>query len=296
MATIGRRLSSNPNSLETSVSGKLHPNADRSIWQKQENPPDSARHFICQPPPEFWNEGHGEALVLADDPKRFAESLQGKIVVEASEMAGLARANLERLKANVSRRNDGSVRLAYRRNPEPMPRRAIFFGTSNDDECLPNDATGNRRFVVVELQGDRARMQVEDYMAEHRDELWSAAAYEYLHKEQRANLPYELKAAQTEHNERYRRGDMIVEDQLAAAKFGDTALDPGMTIREITHRMFTDSNEADQMLRQSFWANRLGKALTSQGWERRRASASGKRQSLWRCPTGEGGRGGRVST
>ena len=165
-------------------------------------------------PAFFQDEGHGDALVLADDPKKFAESLQGKVIVEASEMAGMGRADLERLKSNITRQNDGSVRLAYRHNPEPLPRRAVFYGTSNDRECLPNDSTGNRRFVVVELEGEKARQSVESYFAEHRAELWAAAVHAHQEGE-RANLPRDLFPAQRKANTNFRRADVIVEDEVA---------------------------------------------------------------------------------
>ena len=235
-------------------------------------------------PSAFRHEGHGDGLVLAGDPKHFAEALQGKIIVEASEMAGMGKADLERLKANMTRTNDGAVRLAYRADPEPLPRRAVFYGTSNDAECLPNDSTGNRRFVVIELLGTEARMAVEKYFDEHRDELWRAAVHAYKQGE-RANLPRDLFPAQAEVNEQFRSKDIVIEDQLAAATFDQRADDPGLTIREITHVMFTDSSEADRMVASRGWGHRLGKVLRLHGWERKQRRADGgKPQWRWTRP------------
>jgi len=233
-------------------------------------------------PPEFRNEGHGDALVLADDPKKFAESLQGKIIVEASEMAGLGRADLERLKSNITRQNDGSVRLAYRRNPESTPRRAVFYGTSNDHECLPNDATGNRRFVVLELEGDHARQSVESYFDKHRNELWAAALH--LHQQgERANLPRDLFSAQRIANEGYRRSDIIVEDEVARldpAHFSD-----GGTLKDITLLMCDhDYDRRDRQMNTTGWGHRLGKALNAQGWQLHRMRVDGRVSRLWFPP------------
>ena len=74
------------------------------------------------------------ALHLASEPKARAEALLGRVLVECSEMAGSGRADLESLKAFLTRTDDGSVRLAYRRNPETMLRRCIIAGTTNSSE------------------------------------------------------------------------------------------------------------------------------------------------------------------
>ena len=233
-------------------------------------------------PPDYRQEGHGDALVLADDPKKFAESLQGKIIVEASEMAGLGRADLERLKSNITRQNDGSVRLAYRRNPESTPRRAVFYGTSNDHECLPNDATGNRRFVVVKLNGDRAIGSVESYFDDYRDELWAAAKHLYLDGK-RANLPRELYPAQRKSNEGYRRGDIIIEDEVAQLNMLD--FQDGETLHEITLNMCKgDKERTDRRMNTRGWGHRLGKALNAQGWRMRVTRRDGKVRRLWFSP------------
>ena len=90
-------------------------------------------------------------LHLAADPKVRAEALLGRVVVEASEMAGSTKADLDSLKSFISQPDDGGIRLAFRRNPEDAPRRCVIVGTSNRLDSLPNDPTGLRRFVPVIL-------------------------------------------------------------------------------------------------------------------------------------------------
>ena len=122
--------------------------------------------------PEWFADG----LHLAADSKTRAEALQGRVIVEASEMAGSTRAELESLKAFLSRTDDGGVRLAYRANPEPLPRRCIIVGTTNLSNPLPNDPTGNRRFVAVNVRpGSEGAAGVRDYLDEHREQLWAEA-------------------------------------------------------------------------------------------------------------------------
>ena len=78
---------------------------------------------LALPPeqPDLFADG----LHLAAPNKDRAEALQGRVIVEVAEMAGTNRAELESLKAFLSRVDDGTVRLAYRHNPESSPRRAV---------------------------------------------------------------------------------------------------------------------------------------------------------------------------
>ena len=233
-------------------------------------------------PTDFVERGHGDALVLADDPKKVAESLQGRIVVEASEMSGISRADVERLKANISRQDDGSVRLSYRKNPETLPRRAIFYGTSNDDQFLPNDPTGNRRFVSIVIEREEAKQRVEDYFRKHREELWAAAMYEYSMREP-ANFPRDLFAAQKDANQEHRINDPVIEDDVAAFNWNQFAMEGG-TLSKITKAMYADTFKAERMIESRGWSHRLGRALKAQSWTKLKTKLDGKRVNLWYPP------------
>ena len=159
-------------------------------------------------------------------------------------------------------------------------------------ECLPNDSTGNRRFVVVELEGEKARQSVESYFAEHRAELWAAAVHAHQEGE-RANLPRDLFPAQRKANTNFRRADVIVEDEVA--RLNHNEFPDGATMKEITrHLCEMDSDQysdqsrieerTERRLSERGWGNRLGKALQAQGWENRRMRRDGRVQRLWFPP------------
>ena len=101
-------------------------------------------------PTEQRNEWFSDQLHLAAAPKACVEALQGRVIVECAEMAGSNRAEIESLKAFLSRTNDGDIRLSYRHDPESMPRRCIIVGTVNGSP-LPNDPAALRRFVAIHI-------------------------------------------------------------------------------------------------------------------------------------------------
>ena len=99
------------------------------------------------------------------------------------------------MKAFITRPNDGHLRLAYRRDREPCPRRAVIIGTANPSVSgvLPNDPTGMSRFVVVDLPAPRSLVgKVEGWIDARRDQLWAEALHRY-HAGERANLPDHLR-------------------------------------------------------------------------------------------------------
>lgn len=152
-----------------------------------------------------------DGLNLAAYPKERIEALQGRAIVEAAEMQGARRADLESLKAFLSRTDDGSTRLAYRHNPEPMPRRCIIVGTADRPDPLPDDPN-LRRFVPITLTGGNAA-RVMEFMDECRDQLWAEGLYLYK-RGQDARLPDELKGKQAEATEAARSRDSVLEDAI----------------------------------------------------------------------------------
>ena len=116
---------------------------------------------------------YDSGLDLSSDAKSRVESLQGKAVVECADMAGATAGDANKIKDFISRTDDGSVRLAYRRDPEPCPRRCVLVGTADRDRFLRKDKNP-RRFVPIQLTGGKAYV-VRRYMDTYRDRLWAEA-------------------------------------------------------------------------------------------------------------------------
>lgn len=105
-------------------------------------------------------------------------------------MAGSTKADVAKTKDFISRVDDGSVRLAYRRDPEDTPRRCVLVGTVDRAQFLPRDPNP-RRFVPITLLGGKAT-GVYRYMRKNRDRLFAEAVDLYMH-DIPARLPEDLK-------------------------------------------------------------------------------------------------------
>ena len=100
--------------------------------------------------------------------KAAAEQLRGVWGVELAELSAMARPEVERVKAFVSRTTD-RFRPSYGRHVVDFPRQCIFVGTTNADFYLKDD-TGGRRFWPVTCGAiDIAAIRRE------RDMLWAEA-------------------------------------------------------------------------------------------------------------------------
>lgn len=117
-------------------------------------------------------EWFADSLTLSDmNDKTAAEKLQGYWIHEIGEMAGMRKAELEKVKAFVSRQDD-KYRASFGRRVTPHPRQCIFFGTTNSEKGYLRDITGNRRFWNVKVTGD-GRMKPWDLDQETVDQIWA---------------------------------------------------------------------------------------------------------------------------
>lgn len=106
--------------------------------------------------------------ILTLDERRQQEQLQGVWLYEIGELAGLHRADAEKVKAFASRAVD-RCRPAYGRVRVDKPRRTIFFASTNHKTFLKSQ-TGNRRFWPV----DTRHIDLEA-LNRDRDQIWAEA-------------------------------------------------------------------------------------------------------------------------
>ncbi len=194
------------------------------------------------------------------------ESVQGRVLVEMSELAGRTRADMERFKAFLSRQNDNAVRLAYRTDPEEAPRRFVIVGSANDPACLPNDPSGNRRWIAVPITS-RDPQRVRNYLDTWRPQLWAEAL---ARRAEPAWLPDTLRDSQDEHNETFRATDALVEDVV------DEFLRDhhGERFRFVDVMQFASDKNV-------FSQGRVRKVLVARGFEARLARIDGIVTRFW---------------
>ena len=99
-------------------------------------------------------EWFSDSLALSDmNDKTAAEKLQGYWILEIGELAGMKKADIDKVKAFVSRQDD-KYRASFGRRVTPHLRQCIFFGTTNTENGYLRDITGNRRFWNVKVTGN----------------------------------------------------------------------------------------------------------------------------------------------
>ena len=117
-------------------------------------------------------EWFSDSLTLSDmNDKTAAEKLQGYWIHEIGELAGMKKADLDKVKAFVSRCDD-KYRASFGRRVTPHPRQCIFFGTTNSENGYLRDITGNRRFWNVKVTGE-SKYKPWEMTQEIIDQIWA---------------------------------------------------------------------------------------------------------------------------
>ena len=222
-----------------------------------------------------------DSLALSARGKERVESLQGKVLVEISEMTGSTAADIESIKQFLSSEQD-RVRLAYRRNSEDMPRAVSIVGTANGNAVLPNDPTGNRRFVALPVtDGDPARIR--RHLDQHRLQIWAEALFR--HREGELTwFPRELELRQRQANEQFRSADNILEDGIARWLLElHRQQQRHFTLHHLVEELkLAGENTPETLSMQD--QKRIGRVLTRFGLAKQRLATAGQRQYVWVLP------------
>jgi predicted P-loop ATPase len=98
--------------------------------------------------------------------------VRGKWIIELAELSSVSKAEVEHVKAYITRTEE-KFRPAYARTEVTYQRRCVFVGTTNRTDYL-RDETGNRRFWPIKVEAIN-----HDLIRRDRDLIWAAAVALY---------------------------------------------------------------------------------------------------------------------
>ena len=93
----------------------------------------------------------------------------GKWLIECSELASLARSDINSVKAEITRASI-RTRLAWARHAADFNKTYVMVGTTNEDQII-RDKTGGRRFLIFDIE----QLIDTDKLASIRDQLFAEA-------------------------------------------------------------------------------------------------------------------------
>jgi hypothetical protein len=205
----------------------------------------------------------GDSLSLAATSQQAIEQLAGKWLIEAADLSGMRKSDVETLKAFLSRQTD-RARLAYGRFPVERPRSCVFFGTTNSTRYLRDEA--NRRFWPVKVRAfDTAALLT------IRDQLWAEAAAAHTAGESIRLNPdlYDVAAAE----QRLRRVEDPWVEMLESVLGNKTGRILTIDTFEIIGRPEGQRLQDDN--------RRIGEAMRELGWDRVRTTAHRAEGPRW---------------
>jgi predicted P-loop ATPase len=207
-------------------------------------------------------ENFSDQTILGLNDERLQERMRGVWLYEIADLSGMRKADVDQVKAQLSRVED-RARGAFERSVNHAPRRCVFFATTNEGTYLKSQ-TGDRRFWPVAVQ----RVAL-DALSRARDQLWAEAA----HLEAQGasiELPEHLWAVAG--GEQARRQEQDPWDDLLAGVKGEICPDPasreGYEERVASASLLTGPPlhiEAGRLTDRD--NKRLGHCMRRQGWD-----------------------------
>jgi len=213
-----------------------------------------------------------EMSLSADEDKR-VRMIKGTVLAEIGEMRGMYGAQMEDIKAFITKRHDRWI-PKYKEQAINYARRTIFIGTGNHYDIL-NDSTGNRRFLPMSVLSIDADAIKRDHI-----QLWAEGKFLF---EKNGIMWQDAEALCWENNKQYEAIDPwqeIIAGWLAEEDTdGKTIMDnrEGITTGEILvsalglHKGATNSGNG----------KKVGEIMRSLGYIRKRLRVGHSREYFW---------------
>ena len=211
--------------------------------------------------------------------------------IEFAELESMNGKDVKLIKSFLTKQRD-VYRPPYGTKEDKIPRRNVFCGTTNEDKFL-KDATGSRRFWIVECGGDpNTPVYNESELAANRDKIWAQAIYYY----QQGTEWWLTKAEEeisVDHKEKYQVADPHEELLL---EWIDANPDRVFTVSDMIQEAYVITEETEygpkhtsKVLKVKRWHNYYSEILPKLGCTPigggKRIRREGKRGRFWQCPS-----------
>lgn len=213
---------------------------------------------------EWFTEQHESASNL----KAFGEILQGKWLIEISELDAFGRGELTAVKGVITNPSD-RFRQAYARRAEDHPRRCVFVGTTNKDDWH-RDETGARRFWPIRCNG---AIDVQA-IAGQREQLFAEAVHRFNAGETWFEMPPD--ETRVEQRKRYDADVWLEAIQAYVALKSDVTVVELLT--ECLSRKLGEITHSDKL--------RVTACLRAMAWTAGLERSSGVVRRVWRRSDG----------
>lgn len=222
------------------------------------------------------------------DDENVYRKLQGHWIMEMSEMIATANAkSIEEIKSFLSKQKE-TYKVPYETHPADRLRQCVFAGTTNRQDFLPRDRTGNRRFIPIPVDAELAEVHILDDETESRtyiDQLWAEAMTIYNSGNYKLAFSLAMQETLQAHQQDFMQedaqagmiyafledytGDRVCSKQLYAEALGNTNIPAEWETRAICEIMNTGISRGDiQGWQAHKTAKRYPKYGVQKGWER----------------------------
>ena len=183
------------------------------------------------------------------DDENVYRKMMGHWIIELSEMIATSSAkSIEEIKSFLSRQKD-TYKVPYDRFPADYRRQCVFAGTTNRLDFLPLDRSGNRRFMPVRIDPEKAEIHILENEAESRayfEQMWA----EIMEQCRSGNYSLRL-SKKTEAVLKQEQKNFMPEDVLAGVVYDFIEKYAGNKLcsRQIWYEALNHSSEYDEPAR-----------------------------------------------
>lgn len=209
---------------------------------------------------KWYTESH-ESVTSKD----FYLLMQGKLIVEISELDAFSKAEVNTIKKVITCQTD-RYRPPYSRSSQDFPRQCVFVGTTNEEAYL-RDHTGARRFWPVRIHEIKLEL-----IRSQRDQLFAEAVHRYKASERWWEMPLESTKANQEARRQVDEWESVI-STYTAGKFQI------MTSDIATDCLRIDIGRLDHQTQR-----RIGTILRTLGWSKKNSRYSGRVVKIWERP------------